>query len=160
MYNTNVYSVNPFTFGNLALDDAFVDRERELEALLSDMRSGQDVLLVAPRRYGKSSLALRAVQAALQEDILVASCDLMRTPTKERFAAALAKTIHDDLASPVDQALDRAPGSSGASASARRSRSTRMPATSAFRFGRVVPERTLTTRSSTARVARPPGRRA
>lgn len=63
---------------------------------------------MAPRRYGKSSLALRAVQAALQEDILVASCDLMRTPTKERLAAALAKTIHDDLASSVDQALDRA----------------------------------------------------
>jgi hypothetical protein len=103
-----VYIENPFTFGNLALGDAFVDRELELRALLGDLRSGQDVLLVAPRRYGKSSLALRAVQAALQEDILVASCDLMRTPTKERFAAALAKTIHDDLASSVDQARDRA----------------------------------------------------
>ena len=105
-----MYRENPFTFGNLALDDAFVDREQELEALLADLRSGQDVLLVAPRRYGKSSLALRAVQAALREDILVASCDLMRTPTKERFAGALAKTIHDDLASPVDQARDRAAG--------------------------------------------------
>ena len=63
LYNTAVYSENPFTFGNLALDDAFVDREQELEALLADLRSGQDVLLVAPRRYGKSSLALRAVQA-------------------------------------------------------------------------------------------------
>jgi hypothetical protein len=101
---------NPFTFGNLALDDAFIDREAELEALLRDLRSGQDVLLVAPRRYGKSSLALPAVQAALEEDILVASCDLMRTPTKERFAAALAKTIHDDLTSSVDQARDRAAG--------------------------------------------------
>jgi hypothetical protein len=101
---------NPFTFGNLALDEAFIDREAELAALLGDLRSGQDVLLVAPRRYGKSSLALRAVQAALAEDILVASCDLMRTPTKERFAAALAKTIHDDLTSSVDQARDRAAG--------------------------------------------------
>jgi hypothetical protein len=32
----------------------------------------------------------------------------MRTPTKERFAAALAKTIVDDLDSPVGQALERA----------------------------------------------------
>lgn len=105
-----MFDENPFTFGNLALDDAFIDREAELEALLGDLRSGQDVLLVAPRRYGKSSLALRAVQAALEEDILVASCDLMRTPTKERFAAALAKTIHDDLTSSVDEARDRAAG--------------------------------------------------
>ena len=105
-----VYNQNPFIFGNLALDDAFIDREDELEALLNDLRSGQDVLLIAPRRYGKSSLALRAVQAALEEDILVASCDLMRTPTKERFASALAKTIHDDLTSAVDQARNRAAG--------------------------------------------------
>jgi hypothetical protein len=105
-----VVDENPFTFGNLALDDAFIDREDELKELLNDLRSGQDVLLVAPRRYGKSSLALRAVQSAIEEDILVASCDLMRTPTKERFAAALAKTIHDDLTSSVDQARDRAGG--------------------------------------------------
>ncbi|MCY7302915.1 MAG: ATP-binding protein [Thermoleophilia bacterium] len=105
-----MFDENPFTFGNLALDEAFIDREAELEALLGDLRSGQDVLLVAPRRYGKSSLALRAVRAALEEDILVASCDLMRTPTKQRFAAALAKTIHDDLTSSVDQARDRAAG--------------------------------------------------
>jgi AAA+ ATPase superfamily predicted ATPase len=32
----------------------------------------------------------------------------MRTPTKERFAAALAKTVNDDLASPGDQVLERA----------------------------------------------------
>jgi uncharacterized protein len=32
----------------------------------------------------------------------------MRTPTKERFAAALAKTIYADLASPVGRAFERA----------------------------------------------------
>ena len=110
MYNTTVYKENPFTFGNLAYDDAFVDREEELQALLGDLRSGQDVLLLAPRRYGKSSLAFRAVQEAMREDILVGTCDLMRTPTKERFAAALAKTINDDLATPAGQVRDRAGG--------------------------------------------------
>lgn len=108
MYNARVYDVNPFTFGALALDDAFVDREREVAELLGDLRSGQDVVVLAPRRYGKSSLVLRAVQEALREDVLVAYCDLMRTPTKERFAAALAKTIFDDLASPVGQVTERA----------------------------------------------------
>ncbi len=103
-----MYKENPFTFGNLAYDEAFVDREDELQSLLGDLRSGQDVLLLAPRRYGKSSLALRAVQEAMREDILVATCDLMRTPTKERFAAALAKTINDDLASPAGHVRDRA----------------------------------------------------
>jgi AAA+ ATPase superfamily predicted ATPase len=112
MYNTMAYmdgrAVNPFSFGALALDEAFVDREAELAGLLSDLRSGQDVVLLAPRRYGKSSLALRAVQVAAGEGTLVAYCDLMRTPTKQRFAAALAKSILDDLATPAGQLVERA----------------------------------------------------
>jgi hypothetical protein len=101
-------STNPFTFGDLALDDAFTDREGEVRELTSDMRNGQNVLVYAPRRYGKSSLVLRAAQEAMRHRVLVGYCDLMRTPTKERFAAALAKTIHADIASHVGRAFERA----------------------------------------------------
>lgn len=72
------------------------------------MRNGQDVLVYAPRRLGKSSLVLRAARRVAREKVLVGYCDLMRTPTKERFAAALARTIYRDIDSPVGQALDRA----------------------------------------------------
>jgi hypothetical protein len=99
---------NPFTFGDLALDDAFTDREDELRELTADMLNGQNVLLYAPRRYGKSSLVLRAVQEALRKKALVGYCDLMKTPTKERLAAALSKTIYADIASPVEHAFERA----------------------------------------------------
>ena len=101
-------AVNPFTFGALALDDAFANRESELAELATDIRNGQDVLVYAPRRYGKSSLVLRAAQHAVADGVLVGYCDLMKTPTKERFAGALARTIYEDLASPVGQALEKA----------------------------------------------------
>ena len=101
-------ATNPFTFGDLALDDAFTDRQRELRELVADMRNGQNVLVYAPRRYGKSSLVLRAAQDAKRGRALVAYCDLMKTPTKERLAAALARTIYADVASPVEHALERA----------------------------------------------------
>ena len=108
-YNTEMYNdTNPFTFGALALDKSFTDREDELKELAVDIRNGQDVLVFAPRRYGKSSLVLRAAQEALAKGVLVAYCDLMKTPTKERFAGALAKTIYEDLVSPVGQALEKA----------------------------------------------------
>jgi hypothetical protein len=99
---------NPFTFGDLALDDAFTNRDNELRELVSDMRNGQNVLVYAPRRYGKSSLVLRAAQEAMRRKALVGYCDLMKTPTKERLAAALAKTIYADIASPIGQAFERA----------------------------------------------------
>jgi uncharacterized protein len=103
-----VSHTNPFTFGALALDRAFTDREDELRELVADMRNGQDVLVYAPRRYGKSSLVLRAAQKAARDKVLVAYCDLMRTPTKERLAAALARTIHEDIDSELGEAAERA----------------------------------------------------
>lgn len=99
---------NPFTFGDLALDEGFTDREDELRELAADMLNGQNVLVYAPRRYGKSSLVMRAAQQVQRRKVLVGYCDLMRTPTKERLAAALAKTIYADIASPVGQAIERA----------------------------------------------------
>src|SRR5919201_3324943 len=101
-------ATNPFTFGALALDEAFTDRDQELSNLAADMRNGQDVVIFAPRRYGKSSLVLRAAQEAIRRRVLVGYCDLMKTPTKERFAAALAKTVYADLESPVEHAFERA----------------------------------------------------
>jgi AAA+ ATPase superfamily predicted ATPase len=109
VYNTAVYEgPNPFRFGDLALDDAFTDRTEEVAELAADMRNGQNVVVFAPRRYGKSSLVLRAAELALADGVLVGYCDLMRTPTKERFAAALAKTIYEDIASPAGHLLERA----------------------------------------------------
>ena len=92
---------NPFTFGDLALDDAFTDRGPELAELRSDMLNGQNVAIIAPRRYGKSSLLRRAAQGLVHEGVLVADVDLMKAPTKERLASKLARAIHDDIASPL-----------------------------------------------------------
>jgi AAA+ ATPase superfamily predicted ATPase len=101
-------AINPFRFGALALDEAFTDRERERDGLVSDMRNGQDVVLYAPRRLGKSSLVWSAAQAAAGDGILVAQVDLMTTPNKERLAAALAKSIFEEIASPLERAKEAA----------------------------------------------------
>ena len=98
---------NPFRFGSLALDDAFTDRVEELDELVSDVLSGQDVVLFAPRRYGKTSLMWRAAQLLLRKRVLVAQVDLMTTPTKEKLAEKLAQAIHDDIASPLFRAKER-----------------------------------------------------
>ncbi|HET7509798.1 MAG TPA: ATP-binding protein [Solirubrobacterales bacterium] len=101
-------SENPFRFGSLALDGAFTDREEERAELVSDIRNGQDVVIFAPRRLGKSSLAWSAIQTLSAEGVLVAQVDLMTTPTKERLASALAKTIFDQVASPLERVKERA----------------------------------------------------
>lgn len=99
---------NPFRFGALALDDAFADREDERAEVVSDIRNGQDVVVFAPRRCGKSSLVWSAMQALGREGVLVAHVDLMTTPTKERLAAALARSIYEQIASPLERIRDKA----------------------------------------------------
>lgn len=100
---------NPFRYGDLALDDAFTNRGGELAALCADMRNGQNVVIFAPRRYGKSSLIWRAAQELVGSgDVLVAQVDVMRASTKERFAEKLAAAIYEDIASVLYRVRDRA----------------------------------------------------
>jgi len=99
--------VNPFRFGPLALAEAFTDRQDEIRSLVADARNGQDVVVFAPRRYGKSSLVWRVAEKLATRGVLVAQVDLMRTPTKDQLASKLAKTIHADLATRVWRTKDR-----------------------------------------------------
>jgi AAA+ ATPase superfamily predicted ATPase len=100
---------NPFSYGDLALDEAFTDREAELRELKSDMLNGQNVVVFAPRRFGKSSLVWRAIQEVAAEDgVLVAQVDLMTTTTKEQLAAKLAASVYEQIATPLLRARDKA----------------------------------------------------
>jgi hypothetical protein len=101
-------STNPFRYGALALDESFTNREDELAELTADVENGQDVVIFAPRRYGKSSLVWRASQELVARDaVLVAQVDLMTTPTKEKLAEKLAQSIYEDVASALFRAKER-----------------------------------------------------
>jgi AAA+ ATPase superfamily predicted ATPase len=71
------------------------------------VRAAQDVVIYAPRRYGKSSLIWRAAQQLVARKVLVAQVDLMTTPTPAKLAERLARAIHDDVASPLFRAKER-----------------------------------------------------
>jgi uncharacterized protein len=97
---------NPFRFGALARDESFTDRDDEISELLSDARNGQDVVIFAPRRFGKTSLVERVAQRLVGDRVLVGQINLMRTPTKERLAEKLAATVYEDIAGPLTRAKD------------------------------------------------------
>ena len=98
---------NPFRFGGLALDEAFADREPEVEELKHDVLNGQDVVIFAPRRYGKSSLVWRSMQQLVGERVLVAHVNLMTTPTKDGSPKSWPRRSTSDIASPLARAKDR-----------------------------------------------------
>jgi AAA+ ATPase superfamily predicted ATPase len=99
--------LNPFRFGSFVVDE-FADRTAELAEVEADMRNGQDLVIFAPRRFGKSSLVLKAAAASRRKKGLVAYLNLMTAPTKERLAERLAAAIYTDLAAPRQRLKERA----------------------------------------------------
>ncbi len=98
----------PFRFGQVVSDEYFVGRAAEIASLTVDLRTATNVVLISPRRFGKTSLVLRVLHALEREGVLVAYVDLLRTPSKERFASHLAAAVYHGLLGPGAQALQRA----------------------------------------------------
>ena len=99
---------NPFRFGDVATGEHFTDREAETRELVRDLRSGQSVLIISPRRYGKTSLITAVMEAIRKQHVLVAYLDLLRTTSKERFANQLAASLYAGLTPPVERTVHRA----------------------------------------------------
>src|SRR5687768_15568683 len=92
---------------HLRSDETFTNRESEIRELTRDILNGQDVVVLAPRRYGKTSLVWRVIQEVVRKKVLVAQVNLMTTPTKERLAEKLADAIYENVASALFRARER-----------------------------------------------------
>lgn len=67
----------------LATGNAFCNRTEELKRIVTDLKNGIPVLLMSPRRYGKTSLALRAIE---QLKYPCADIDLFKACSEEDVA--------------------------------------------------------------------------
>lgn len=85
---------NPFRL-TLARGDAFCNREKEKKLLCSNIRSGIHTVVYAPRRYGKSSLALAV--ADLLTDITCIQVDLLSITSPEDVAEKIYRAIVTSL---------------------------------------------------------------
>lgn len=82
-------SPNPFRYGSPVAGPYFAGRTRELAALVDRMANGVNVVVTAPRRYGKTSLLERAAEEVTSGGGAVVRANLLRTPSIESLAARL-----------------------------------------------------------------------
>lgn len=99
---------NPFGFGDVAVGALFTDRAAEIAELGEDVRSGQNVLVLAPRRFGKTSLLAAVTERLRADGVLVAYADLLRATSKARFAEVLARALYAGLESGTGRGVHRA----------------------------------------------------
>ena len=80
---------NPFRYGSPVAAPYFAGRVAERDALVGRMEDGINVVVTAPRRYGKTSLLDRGAEEVIGAGGSVVRANLLRTPSLDALAARL-----------------------------------------------------------------------
>jgi len=100
----------PFTFGKIVQDNDFTDREKETERLVLNFTSSVNTILISPRRWGKSSLVLKAANVVKEKNKKVRFCfiDLNNVRTEEQFYQQLATEVLKASSTKIDKIIGNA----------------------------------------------------
>ncbi|HON19469.1 MAG TPA: ATPase [Salinivirgaceae bacterium] len=100
----------PFTFGKIALDKDFTDRERETARLVQNYTSLTHTILISPRRWGKSSLVTKASKLSLEKNKKLRFCfiDLNNVRTEEQFYEYYTTEILKSSSTKLETIVDTA----------------------------------------------------
>ncbi|MGN8652842.1 hypothetical protein [Segatella copri] len=93
---------NPFKFGSLVDAPYFTDRVKELDYIVQFLKSENHLVLMSPRRFGKSSLVKKAVVQTQRPYLWL---NMQAVLSKEDFAAKLLKELINQFKLEKDEAL-------------------------------------------------------
>lgn len=82
---------NPFKFGSIVENEFFTDRVKEVEYICNYLNSRNHLVLISPRRFGKSSLVLKAVKKANRKYLRL---NLQKVTSISDFAAKLLSEVY------------------------------------------------------------------
>jgi hypothetical protein len=85
---------NPYHYGSPVTGDQFAGRHTEQRALTDRMRDGINVVVVSPRRYGKTSLLNRAAERVEGAGAVVVSVTAMGVADMASFATQMLAQVY------------------------------------------------------------------
>ena len=87
---------NPFVIKGRIPDAYFCDREQETEHLVRWVTNGNNVVLIAPRRIGKTQLIDHCfAQPAIKDQYLTIFVDILQTTNLQEFTYELGKAVFE-----------------------------------------------------------------
>jgi hypothetical protein len=97
--------LNPFRFSGPLGSDDMIDRDPEAEDLLALAEGGHSFRLVGPRRYGKTTLLRRVLEAAEREKMATVLVDLQDVLSIGEIVVRIERA-YDRLKGPVRRNVD------------------------------------------------------
>ena len=95
-----------FLYGVSVGGDNFTDRARETQRLKMNFENGLNVILISPRRMGKTSLVKRVAQVVDKELVQVVYVDIYDCRSEYDFYTKFAEAIMSQTASKIELVLD------------------------------------------------------
>lgn len=99
---------NPFQYGKVAERENFIDRDPDREFLKNTLYSGTNVILMSPRRWGKSSVVKQAMAELTQEasNVRVIHIDAFPITSVQEFYSVFAREVLKATFNHVQAVLD------------------------------------------------------
>ncbi len=85
--------MNPFSYGSVVKEPYFFDRKEEVERIINTLTGGNNIVLYAPRRYGKTSLVMKAIKELEKIGYICIYFDFMAVYSRESFIEAFSKAL-------------------------------------------------------------------
>lgn len=90
---------NPFIATGKIPAELFCDREEESKRLLMSLTNGANVVLMSPRRVGKTQLMLHCFdKRVISDSFITFFIDILKTSTLQEFTYELGKSVFNTLA--------------------------------------------------------------
>ncbi len=95
-----------FQFGHLMDSHSFVNRKRDLELLHRNLSQGIHTVLIAPRRWGKSSMVNELARRYKRPDLVFCQIDLFSMREENEFFEILSRSVINATHTKIEHAID------------------------------------------------------
>lgn len=95
----NKLTINPFVLSGHIPEEYFCDREVERERLVTSILNQENVVLISPRRMGKTQLIAHCFdRPEVKGSIMTATVDILHTTSLREFTMQLGSTVYHAFA--------------------------------------------------------------
>lgn len=99
-------TINPFILSGHIPDEYFCDRKQERERLTQCMLNQENVVLISPRRMGKTQLIAHCFERpAVKQNLLTASIDILHTSSLRELTMQLGNCVFHTFAKKSTRAM-------------------------------------------------------
>ena len=87
--------MNPFSYGTIVKGGNFYDRKEECSRMVNTLSGGNNMVLYAPRRFGKTSLVFKVIEQLEKAGFICVYFDFMPVFSPESFVRLYSKALSE-----------------------------------------------------------------